>query len=239
MKHDTTALFLTVNKVPEKWAAFHREKLLEAIGDIPLITISRKPMDLPGQHLIQDGEQSHHNMFVQMLRGLKLATTDYVTMVEDDILYGEDHFKLRPPLDAFGYNWNRWSLFTWGEPTFSFKRRYCQGVSVLPRLLAIEAIEERHAKWKVVPHYLNGELGYPKVDKNLRVTPRKSVVLYSKIPTIQIHHEFGTPGIGHKHPKPGDTLDLEKRKTRKRMGMMRAYEVPHWGRSEDLVKRFK
>ena len=219
---------------------YHNRVMLEAIGDYPLITISREPMDLPGIQVRQTEEQSHNNLFKQMLRGAKMATTDYIAMVEDDMLYSKDHFELRPPLDTFGYNWNRWSLFTFGEPTFSFKRRFCQGASILPRLEMIAALEERFAKWGTIPHYLNGEIGYPKVDKNLGVTVRKAIEMYSWTPVVQIHHTYGTPGIGvpPKMLKPGDTVDLEKRKTRKRMGMIRAYEIPHWGRSDELIKHF-
>lgn len=236
MQHDLTCLFLTVNRVP--WMRFHNKKMLEAIGDYPLITISREPMDLPGIQMRQDGEQSHHNMFKHMLRGAKMAKTDYIGLIEDDILYSDDHFHLRPSLDAVGFNWNRWSLFTFGEPTYSFKRRICGGASILPRQLLIDALEERFAKHpNGIPHYLNGEIGYDIVDKNLGVTVRKSQILYSSTPVVQIHHIYGTPGMSHA-AKQGDAVEHEKRATRKRMGMKRAYDIPHWGKSAELIKHF-
>lgn len=238
MDKDLTCLFLTVNKVP--WMAYHNKMMLEAIGDYPLITISAEPMDLPGIQLRQSKEQSHDKIYKLMLQGAKLATTDYIAMIEDDMFYSKDHFELRPPLDTFGYNWNRWVMFTWGEPIFSFKRRYCNGCSILPRLEMILALEERFAKWKEIPHILNGELGYEKIEKNLGVTVRKSMPMYSKTAVVQVQHIYGTPGIGKPKSmwKPGDTLDLEARKLRRRHGMIRAYEVPYWGRAEDLVKNF-
>src|SRR3990167_5223720 len=234
---DLTCLFLTMNLV--HWAAYHQKMMLEAIGVYPLITISREPMDLPGIQLRQTEEQSHSNIFKQMLVGAKIATTPYIAMVEDDMLYSKDHFELRPPLDTFGYNWNRWVLFTWGEPTYSFKRRYCNGCSILPRLEMIDALEERFAKYKELPHLFAGELGYAKVEKGLGVKVRKSMPMYSKTPVVQIQHIFGTPGIGRANPDPKrDTMDLEARKLRRRHGMIRAYEIPKWGRSEELVKHF-
>jgi len=233
---DLTCLFLTMNKVP--WMKFHNEKMLEAIGDYPLITISRLPMEgLPGIQIRQGEEQSHDKIFKMMLVGAKLATTDYIAIVEDDMLYSKDHFELRPPLDTFGYNWNRWVLFTWGEPMFSFKRRICNGCSILPRLELIDALEERYAKWKDIPHLLAGEVGLERVEKALGVKVRKFMPMYSKTPVVQVQHTFGTPGIGSP-VKPGDTTDLEARKVRRRMGMMRAYEIEHWGRSEELIKHF-
>ena len=219
---DLTCIFLTVNRVP--WMRFHNEKMLEAIGAYPLITISREQVDgLPGIQLRKDGEQSHHNIFMHMLRGAKIATTPYIGLIEDDILYSDDHFHLRPSLDAVGFNWNRWSLFTFGEPTYSFKRRICGGASILPRQLLIDALEERFAKWpNGIPHHLNGEIGYDIVDKNLGVTVRKHEILYSSTPIVQIHHIYGTPGMSHK-PGENDTTDQAVRFTRKRMGMKRAY----------------
>jgi hypothetical protein len=234
--NDLTCVFLTMNKVP--WMKYHNKKMLEAIGSYPLITISRELMDLPGTHLYQDEEQSHDKIFKLVMEGAKAAKTPYIAVVEDDMLYSKDHFELRPPLDTFGYNWNRWSLFTFTEPMFSFKRRYCNGCSILPRDLVIEAMEERVAKWGKIPHYLNGELGYEKVERNLGVTVRKSMVLYSKTPVVQIHHTYGTPGIGRRKPEAKDTIDLEVRKTRKRHGMMRAYNIPYWGEAKELIKHF-
>ena len=234
---DLTCLFLTVNKVP--WEKYHREVMLDAIGSYPLITFSRVEMNLPGKQFRQNSEQKHDKIYRLMLEGAKIATTDYIAMVEDDMLYSKDHFELRPPIDTFGYNWNRWVLFTWGEPMFSFKRRYCNGSSILPRLEMISALEERFAKWKEVPHVLNGELGYEKVEKGLGVSVRKSMPMYSKTPVVQVQHTFGTPGIGRSNPDPlKDTIDLEARKTRRRHGMMRAYEISKWGRAEDLIKHF-
>ena len=92
---------------------YHNKIMLEAIGNYPLITISRLSMDLPGIQLRQNEEQSHDKIYKLMLQGAKIAKTPYIAMVEDDMLYSRDHFELRPPLDTFGYNWNRWSLFTW------------------------------------------------------------------------------------------------------------------------------
>ena len=238
-KNDLTLVYLTMNLVP--WQEMHIKHVKELAEDHPLITISRLPMEgLPGIQIRQGAEQSHDKIFQMMLVGAKMATTDYIGIVEDDMLYSKDHFLLRPPLDTFGYNWNRWVLFTWGEQMFSFKRRYCNGCSILPRLELIDALEERYAKWKDgIPHLLAGEVGYAKVEKGLGVKVRKSVEMYSKTPVVQIQHIYGTPGYGRANPDPEkDTLDLEARKLRRRHGMMRAYEIPFWGRAEDLVKKF-
>jgi hypothetical protein len=53
---DITIIFLTNDRLPSKWKQFHKEKLLEAVGNAPIITLSREPSDL-GINLIKT---NHH-----------------------------------------------------------------------------------------------------------------------------------------------------------------------------------
>jgi hypothetical protein len=222
---DLTVLFLTVNRVPEIWAAFHRIILLEAIKDFPLITISRKPMDL-GLNLLQTEPASSANIYVQMLKGAKQATTPYVAVAEDDVLYCREHFiSFRPPPDTFAYNMTRWSLYTFGECMYSYKHRIGNFALIAPRQLMIEALEERFAKYPGgTPEDKTGELGKPRTEKRLGVTLRNSVEFWTTTPIVQFSHDFGIEEIQRKHTK--------------RMGWIRAYDIPYWRKAEDLRKRF-
>src|SRR5205823_6659407 len=101
---DLTCIFLTSNRVPSKWATFHLRTLLEAIGSLPLITISKRPMDIPGVNLIDTEPSSFSNFYFQILRGCREAKTPYVAICEDDVLYHPSHFTFRPSLDTFAYN---------------------------------------------------------------------------------------------------------------------------------------
>ena len=49
---DITIIMLTPNLVPKQWAEFHKQKLLEAAGGTPIITISKEPLDW-GINLLQ------------------------------------------------------------------------------------------------------------------------------------------------------------------------------------------
>ena len=237
-KKDLTILFLTCNLVPNKWAEYHKKVLLEAVGNRPLITISRKPLDF-GMNLLQTEEQTHSNIYKQMLRGAKLATTPYISVAEDDTLYHKDHFDFyRPPLDTFAYNLNRWSLYTWGEPTYSFKIRKSNCSCILPREEAISELEERFAKYpNGIPHNLNGELGYENVERRLGTKIRKFIYIYSNISVIQFDHIYGTRGKNRSYTPTTDEAH-EKHIKRKRMGFVRAYDIPYWGKSKELVKNF-
>ena len=88
---DLTIIYLTVNKMPKRWADFHMEHLLKAIKGFPVISISREPMNF-GINLIQNEEISSYNSNKQVLRGALLAKTQYIGIAEDDTLYTKQHF---------------------------------------------------------------------------------------------------------------------------------------------------
>ena len=222
---DLTILFLTANEVPLKWAEYQKAKLLEVVGNVPVITISRKPMDW-GINLLDEEPKTISNIYRQMLRGAKVATTEYVAVVEDDTLYPSEHFTLfRPPLDTFAYNKNRIGIFTWGKPTYFYKDRNSNSTLLAPRQLLIDALEERYAKWpNGTPDKITGELGRKNIAEKLGVTHHKCVEYATEVSVLRIDHDFG--------------IDTLSRSHRKGLGLARSYDVPHWGRAEDIIKHF-
>lgn len=222
---DLTVIYLTASQIPEFFAEYQRKILLEAIGDTPLISLSREPLDF-GINMLQIGPKCMDTIYREMLRGVKLATTPYVAVAEDDTLYPKEHFTFfRPPLDTFAYNQNRFSLFTWGVPTYNWRNRKGNATLIAPRELLIEALEERFKKYpESIPERIVGELGRPMVERNLKVTLRKSVEVFSEVSVIQVNHDYGSDDRARRH--------------RKALGPIKAYDIPFWGRAEDLVKHF-
>ncbi len=218
---DLTVLFITANLVPKAWAMLQWEKLQEATSGYPIITIGRED----GYDIKDTGVKSPENIYRLMLDGAKQATTPYVAIAEDDVLYHKDHFNFyRPSLDTFAYNQNRFALFTW-NPVYSWRNRKSNCSLIAPRELMIEALGERFAKH---PNGMNpkhtGELGRERVDRWLGVTVRKSIEVYSETSIIQFNHELATE-------------DRQQRR-RKALGPIKAYDIPFWGRSIDLVEWF-
>lgn len=226
MNKDITAIFLTQNEVPEKWMEFHNRVLLEALDGAPLITLSRKPMPhLPGINILQDKPKSVSNIYYQLLRGAKIAITDYIAVVEDDTLYCKEHFLYRPSKNKIGYNMNHWSLFTWGTPTYSWRNRRGNYSMLSYRKLVIEALEERFAKYpNGTPDRITGEIGRPMVERNMGITLRDVEEFETTVSIINFNHSSATD-------------DLQKRQ-RKSLGEIRAYNVPFWGKASDLVKKW-
>lgn len=205
--NDLTLLFITAGTVPPKFAAFHKEQL----DKLPYPIITMRDEEKLGYEMI----------YRRMLEGAREATTPYVAVIEDDVLYPIEHFYYRPEMDTFSYNQHRWALFTWGKPTYSWRNRKSNCSLIAPRELLIEALEERFAKWPDGWPYV-GELGRERVETRLGVTHRKSIEWHSKIAVVQINHENATE-------------DRQQRK-HKDLGPMKAYDIPRWGKAEDLIR---
>lgn len=225
MKNDITIIFLTLNELPEFWTEYHKKTLLEAAGGSPIISISRKPIEI-GTNIIQSEPRSLSNIYWQLLRGAKMATTTFIGVAEDDTLYSREHFLHVPKAGTFAYNMNHWSLFTWGEPTYSWRNRRGNYSMIAERKLVIEALEERFAKYpNGTPERITGEMGRGMVERNMGITVRTASEFMTTVSLVNFNH-----------PHASDVL---QKSHRKRMGMLRAYDIPHWGKAEKLVQKFQ
>ena len=216
---DLTLMFLTTNEVPEHWAEFHMEALRRAT-DAPMLVASRKQME--NTTVLDVAEKSYANIYRLMLELAKIATTDYVAMVEDDTLYSREHFTYRPKDDEFAYNRSRWSLFTW-DGIYSLRRRVSNCSLIAPRLLLIEALEERFEKPRQAN--LQGECGRNSLERAMGITERKMVEFWSGVPIIQLNHPVGTDVLqGRKHKKHGE---------------IKALDIPYWGSGKNICANYR
>ncbi len=216
---------LTANRVPDGWANFHKEKLLEAAQGKPIITISRKPLDW-GINVLDTEPQSISNIYFQLLRGAKLASTRYIGVAEDDCLYPPEHFDYKPSDDAFYYNENRFNIFTWGRSMFCYKKRVSNSTLIANRELVVKALEERFAKWpQGTPTGNTGELGRDNIADKLGLPHYETKLFETYYSVVRVDHQLG--------------VDRLSRSRRKGPGMLKSYEIPYWGTAKGIVQKFK
>jgi len=223
---DLTIIYYTANYINDHFFKETKKQLLLSKKDIPLISVSQKPMDLGENICVGDIGRSHVNIFKQALIGAKKANTKYVAMAEDDVLYSPEHFNFRPKKTNFAYNVSKWSIFTWSEPpVFSFKNRLVINSLIANRKAFIEAIEERLNKFGDNPKFNGYSWGEPgRKEKELGLKINKTEIFYSEIPNIVFSHPEAV-GYGH--------LGKKKRK-----GFPRLKELPYWGSAKDVLKKY-
>lgn len=249
-KDNLTIIYYTCNYL-EKTNPYFLEntekQLLKAIDDLPLVVVAHKPSAFgwffDNRHngattniVVGDIGRSHLNIYRQILIGAKAATTKYVAMAEDDILYSHEHFHSKvPDKEVFLYDMNKLSLFTWTKPPmYSFRHnRMVVNQLIAPREMLIDALEERFkkldellAKGKseadVIKYW--GDPG--RYEELLGVSHRNTDTFMCTNPSIVFTHEFAY-GYEFNHGN------------KKRLGDLRILEIPQWGRAEEVLKLFK
>lgn len=226
MNDDLTIVYYTCNEIPQPFASKVYEQLLKAAQDTPIIVVSQKPMPTE-QNIVVDLPRHHLSIYRQALIGAKAATTRYIALAEDDVLYSPEHFKYRPQnMFKFAYNMNYWNVATWGEPMFT--QKFCSrrnlGNLICERELFINAMEERFAKYPDG----NVDLGIwaepSKYERQLGVTIQAPEAFCTNPPNIMFSHQtaLSFAGLG----------------TRKKLGEIRATEIPYWGTATKIREMY-
>ena len=225
-ENDLTIIYYTANKISDYFYQNAKEQLLKSAGNIPIISVSQKPIDLGQNICVGDIGQSYINIYRQALIGAKAAKTRYIVMAEDDILYSPEHFAHRPAPGIFEYNLSVQAIYSWSNPPiFSYKGRRVLSNLICERDLFITAMEERFAKYpdeKSIPLGSWSEPG--KYEKALGVTVRKSEGFMTEIPNVVFSHP---DAIGYAY--------LGERKAR---GTNPTEEIPYWGKAKDIINNF-
>lgn len=226
---DLTVIYYTANTIDPYFMAQMQYYLAVAIGDLPLISISQKPISFGSNVALVDIKPSHLNIYRQALYGAQLADTKYIALAEDDVLYSPDHFKHRSDDGMFAYNLGAWNIYTWNDPPiFSHKaggRKNLNGL-ICERELFIEAMEERFARWpddSKIDLSIWAEPG--KYERQLGVTERETEAFYTDPPNIVFSHKRE---LSYKHLG-----------TRKKLGEFRATELPYWGSAEHVMEMYR
>jgi hypothetical protein len=77
-----------------------------------------------------------------------------------------------------------------------------------------------------IPLGMCGEIGF--YEKELWVTPRKAIEFKTVEPVVQLDHDYFT----------GDnSAEWLKRRHTKKLWTIQAYDIPVWGRAEDVIRK--
>lgn len=225
---DLTVVFYTANYISEYFWNNVKANLVKAVGDLPLISVSQKPMDFGENICVGNIGRSHLNIYRQILTGTQAAKTKYVALAEDDIFYPQSHFEIRPSSDnVFCYDINEWRFYTWTRPPiFSYQGNIVVHQLISSRDYLCDAMERRFAanpdeskvnlsNWKDPGRH----------DDLVGDIKRNKEAVMGKDPMVVFSHE---DAFGYLH--------LGKRKAH---APTRREHLDYWGSAEDMLKLYK
>ena len=215
---ETTVVYYTSNSEDEPFGSRIRERLLGVMGDLPLVSVSQKPLPGFGKNIcVGEHDNCYGNLWRQVFIALKEVETTWVLTAEADTLYPPEYFTFSPPRRAPYYRYApvyaHYNLGKDGdleEPKFFFKGT-SNGVQIINRdyWLAIMA-------WT-----LDGEKEW--FSKNDPVPPSPRVHTDKRYLWKSVN-----PAIGF---KTGRGVNAYSQVSKRKAPL---YELPYWGSAENL-----
>ena len=241
-----TIIYLTDNILDERIDKLCKKNILESIGDLPLISVSHKPIDFGRNICVGEIERGNLAINIQMMEALKVIETEFIAIVEHDCLYTKEHFLFTPPDNSFWYNENVWMLqyFSEDKPEYNgmfsfFKSRKANSQLICETQQMIKATQDKidmisDPVWKArYPTGRIGEAGAMDYKHAMRLACWGSV---SHIKERLKKYISDYKGKNFKTKIPNIDIRHNKNYTRNRRGKDRRYKVPYWGTINDIFK---
>jgi len=211
---DLTILYYSSNREHPKFEERIKEKLLENCGDLPIISITHKPIDLGKNICVGDVGVSGFNMFRQVQIGLKEVKTKFVLSAEADCVYPPDYFTFIPPRDDVCYR--NTNLYVMGDHRNYWYRKK-EGAThsqIVGRDFYLDVLNKLFAG---APEWSPKEKNFPKErHKRSDVFWPKEIEMYStENPVFQIKTHRSMRYHTHSEREP-------------------IYELPYWGNGKDV-----
>lgn len=214
--NNLTVLYYTSNREKPEFEKKIQENLLKVCGNLPIISVSHKPIDLGINICVGDVGVSGYNMFRQVLIGCEAATTKYIISAEADCLYPPDYFTFVPPRDDIPYRNS--NLYVMGDNRnyFYYKKEGATHAQVVNREFYIETLKKL---FKDAPQWSVEEKNFPKERHRREDVFDKIEYFRTENPVIQIKTHRGMRYYTHSDRTP-------------------IYDLPYWGNGKKLRKQY-
>lgn len=212
MINNKTIIYYTANTENPVFESKIIADLKKKSNNIPIISVSRKPIDLGTNICVGEQPVSYTSEWKQLLIGLKAAKTKYCIAAESDCLYPPEYFAFTPPEDEMMYNYNNIYLVWKYKNSFYKKTGYCEGAQICDREYWIKRLE---------PLLPEEWISYTRKEEN---------ALVRKI--FDTRKEFTGNAVVTFKTRDGVSY-------RSTFVNNKIKEIPYWGTIEEMMKIFK
>ena len=231
-------IYYTDNSLDEEFAKLFRQRLVNAAPDIPIVSVSQRPIDLGKNICIGEIGKSYYNLWKQVLTALMYSKADVVYIAEHDVLYDSSYFEFEPEDDnCFYYNRNLWFVRTrdgraLSKPNLCFSQCICNKLTLLDNMM--QRVKWYENKGGTHPRYGPSEPGRirkTKLDErklfgiNLDQKWRLERFMSSK-PNVDVRHGENYSGTRRFNIKP------QGKENKYYADWVYTDAVPGWGKSQ-------
>ena len=143
---DKTILYYSACTENPEFEQLIRDDLVKKAGDIPIISITRKKINLGTNICVGEVPVSYSNEWRQLLIGLKAAKTKFCITAEADCIYPESYFNFTPPVDNKIYYYDNLWIVWRRHNGFYKKTGHCEGAEICGREYWISRLEPLFGK---------------------------------------------------------------------------------------------
>lgn len=210
LNQQITIIYYTANREDPGFEKRVQENILKVCGDLPIISVSHKPINFGTNICVGEQVLSYSNVFRQTLIGLKAAKTKFAIAAEDDCLYPPDYFQFTPQTKDNVYRYTNVVVHFDGRKRF-WKKRYVEAAQMCGRefwIKSIERILNGHNSWE--PMMVNPPFVFTTGDK-YSWTGKNPVIYFKTRKSFKFKTGF----------MPGSMT-----------------EIPYWGSADEVYNRY-
>jgi hypothetical protein len=143
---DLTIIYYTSNREEPEFEKWVQETLLKAAGDLPIISVSQKPIDFGENICVGDIGATATNMLLQIQTGAKKATTPFVSTAEADCLYHKSYYDFKPKSENTIYRSDELYILWIEKPGYFYLKSRKEIGGITGRKYLISVIDKLLAK---------------------------------------------------------------------------------------------
>jgi len=209
-----TILYYTSNQEDSGFEEKVRENILKNCGNLPIISISQKPIKFGKNVCVGNVGVSGFNMFRQVQIGCELAKTKFIISAESDCLYPPDYFTFIPPRDDVCYRNSNLYVMPDRRDFFFHKKEGATHAQIVGREFYLKTLEKL---FDGAPEWSVAEKNFPKERLGQEDVFTEIEYYQTENPVVQIKTHKGMRYYTHSDRTPIITL-------------------PYWGEGKQFKK---
>lgn len=217
---DITIIYYSSNQERPEFEQRIRDNILAVSGDLPIISVTHKPIDFGKNIVVGDVGASGFNMFRQVQIACREAKTRFVLSAEADCLYPPDYFTFVPERDDICYRDKNLYVMPQHRAYFWKKEEGATHAQIVGREFYLKTLDKLFAG---APEWSVEERNFPKerLHKKQEDVFRKNEIEFYETENAVVQIKTSQSMRHYTHSD-----------------RVARHELPYWGTGKDFRKKY-